>query len=143
MSSATVSVNGSTTSALLRIEDIGIGCGVSLFVGLLFWPRGAGAALSQALSQAYTESGSIDNIYEEGNTAFSNGSLSQVTGYTDNLLLSADYNFTARSAARPGYGSTLTVFVPKLREAGVKDETIRRITIDNPRRFLAFVPKNG
>jgi hypothetical protein len=41
---------------LLRIEDIGIGCGVSLFVGLLFWPRGAGAALSQALSQAYTDS---------------------------------------------------------------------------------------
>jgi hypothetical protein len=41
---------------LLRIEDIGIGCAVSLFVGLLFWPRGAAAALSQALSEAYTES---------------------------------------------------------------------------------------
>jgi len=63
-------------------------------------------------------------------------------GYADRLLLSSDYNFTARSAARPGYGSTLTVFVPKLRAAGVKDETIRRITVDNPRRFLAFVPKN-
>jgi phosphotriesterase-related protein len=64
-------------------------------------------------------------------------------GYADNLLLSADYNFTARSAARPGYGCTLTVFVPKLRQAGVKDETLRRITVDNPRRFLAFVPKNA
>ena len=63
-------------------------------------------------------------------------------GYADRLLLSSDYNFTARSAARPGYGSPLTVFVPKLRAAGVKDETIRRITVDNPRRFLAFVPKN-
>ncbi len=61
-------------------------------------------------------------------------------GYADHLLLSADYNFTARSAARPGYGSTLTMFVPKLRQAGVKEETIRAITIDNPRRFLAFVP---
>jgi phosphotriesterase-related protein len=61
-------------------------------------------------------------------------------GYTDNLLLSSDYNFTARSAARPGYGSTLTVFVPKLRQAGVSDETIRRVTVENPRRFLAFVP---
>ena len=39
-----------------------------------------------------------------------------------------------------GYGITLTVFVPKLRKAGVTDEMIRRITIDNPRRFLAFVP---
>src|SRR5215510_5223207 len=63
-------------------------------------------------------------------------------GYGDRLLLSSDYNFTARSASRPGYGSTLIVFVPKLRAAGVKDETIRRITVDNPRRFLAFVPKN-
>ncbi len=62
-------------------------------------------------------------------------------GYADHLLLSSDYNFTARSAARPGYGTTLTVFVPKLRQAGVKEDTIRRITIDNPRRFLAFVPK--
>ena len=63
-------------------------------------------------------------------------------GYADQLLLSADYNFTARSAARPGYGTTLTVFVPKLRQAGVKEETLRRITVDNPRRFLAFVPKS-
>ena len=62
-------------------------------------------------------------------------------GYEDHLLLSSDYNFTARSAARPGYGTTLTVFVPRLRAAGVKEETLRRITIDNPRRFLAFVPK--
>jgi predicted metal-dependent phosphotriesterase family hydrolase len=61
-------------------------------------------------------------------------------GYADHLLLSADYNFTARSASRPGYGGTLTVFVPKLRQAGVNDRTIRRITIENPRRFLTFVP---
>ena len=64
-------------------------------------------------------------------------------GHADRLLLSADYNFTARSAARPGYGTTLTMFVPKLRAAGVSDATIRRITIDNPRRFLAFVPRPG
>ena len=38
-------------------------------------------------SQAYTEGDYIDNIYEEGNTAFSNGALSQVTGYTENLLI--------------------------------------------------------
>ena len=53
-------------------------------------------------------------------------------GYVDRLLLSSDYNFTARSDARPGYGITLTVFVPKLRKAGVTDEMLRRITIDNP-----------
>lgn len=41
------------TVGLLRIEDIALGCGVSLVVGLLFWPRGASAALRQALAEAY------------------------------------------------------------------------------------------
>jgi hypothetical protein len=41
---------------LLRVEDIALGCAVSLVVGLLFWPRGAGAALRQALAEAYTDS---------------------------------------------------------------------------------------
>jgi uncharacterized membrane protein YccC len=40
---------------LVRIEDVGIGFGVSLLVGALFWPRGAVAALAQALSEAYAE----------------------------------------------------------------------------------------
>src|SRR5580692_8396775 len=38
---------------LVRIEDIALGVGVSLAVGVLFWPRGAGPALRQALAQAY------------------------------------------------------------------------------------------
>ena len=38
---------------LYRVEDIAIGCTVSVGVGLLFWPRGATAALSSALGQAY------------------------------------------------------------------------------------------
>jgi uncharacterized membrane protein YccC len=41
---------------LVRIEDIAIGCSVSLVVGLLFWPRGARAALRQALAEAYVDS---------------------------------------------------------------------------------------
>jgi uncharacterized membrane protein YccC len=41
---------------IVRIEDIAIGCAVSLGVGLLFWPRGAAAALGTALSEAYEES---------------------------------------------------------------------------------------
>ena len=41
---------------LLRIEDIALGCGISLGVGLLFWPRGAARALGTALSEAYEES---------------------------------------------------------------------------------------
>ncbi|WP_255371864.1 FUSC family protein [Cellulosimicrobium sp. CUA-896] len=38
---------------LVRIEDVAIGCAVSLLVGLLFWPRGAGAALRRAMAGAY------------------------------------------------------------------------------------------
>ena len=38
---------------LLRIEDVAIGAGVSLLVGLLFWPRGAVTVLRQALAAAY------------------------------------------------------------------------------------------
>jgi uncharacterized membrane protein YccC len=41
---------------LLRIEDVAIGSAVSLAVGLLFWPRGAAAALGRSLSQAYAVS---------------------------------------------------------------------------------------
>jgi uncharacterized membrane protein YccC len=40
---------------LVRIEDVALGCLVSLVVGLLLWPRGAGAALGRALSQAYRD----------------------------------------------------------------------------------------
>lgn len=38
---------------LTRIEDVAIGCAVSVVVGLLFWPRGAIAALGRALSEAF------------------------------------------------------------------------------------------
>ena len=41
---------------LLRVEDVALGCGVSLAVGLLFWPRGAGPALRRALADAYSDS---------------------------------------------------------------------------------------
>jgi uncharacterized membrane protein YccC len=40
---------------LIRVEDIGLGCLVSAVVGVLFWPRGAAAALGQALAEAYTD----------------------------------------------------------------------------------------
>ncbi|MGW0085076.1 FUSC family protein [Streptomyces sp. NPDC003393] len=41
---------------LFRIEDIALGGAVSLLVGLLFWPRGATAAVSKALADAYADS---------------------------------------------------------------------------------------
>ncbi len=41
---------------LLRVEDIALGCAVSLLVGVLFWPRGAAAALGRTLADAYRDS---------------------------------------------------------------------------------------
>lgn len=41
---------------LFRVEDIALGCAVSLVVGLLFWPRGASAALARTLAEAYVDS---------------------------------------------------------------------------------------
>lgn len=41
---------------LLRVEDVALGCAVSLAVGLLFWPRGARTALRRALADAYVQS---------------------------------------------------------------------------------------
>ncbi|HWD51714.1 MAG TPA: FUSC family protein [Acidimicrobiales bacterium] len=43
---------------LTRIEDVAIGCAVSIVVGVLFWPRGATAALGRALSDAFVASSS-------------------------------------------------------------------------------------
>jgi uncharacterized membrane protein YccC len=41
---------------LVRVEDVAVGGLVSLVVGLLFWPRGAAAALGRALAGAYADS---------------------------------------------------------------------------------------
>jgi phosphotriesterase-related protein len=66
-------------------------------------------------------------------------------GYADHLMFSSDIsgaNQMKRNGG-DGYAKTLTVFVPKLKEAGASDEVLHRIMVDNPRRFLAFVPKVG
>jgi hypothetical protein len=43
---------------LIRVEDVAIGGAVSVVIGLLFWPRGAGADLGRALGRAYIDSSS-------------------------------------------------------------------------------------
>jgi phosphotriesterase-related protein len=64
-------------------------------------------------------------------------------GFEDNLLLSGDFAQTHNLKANwgSGFSSVVLQFVPKLRHAGVKDATLHKILVDNPRRFLAFVPK--
>jgi len=66
-------------------------------------------------------------------------------GYADNLLFASDFSNAAQLKRNggPGYAKTVTLFAPKLREAGAKEETLHGILVDNPRRFLAFVPKKA
>lgn len=66
-------------------------------------------------------------------------------GYADNLMFASDLSNIAQTkkGGGPGYARTLTVFVPKLKAAGASDEVLRQIMQDNPRRFLAFVPKKA
>jgi len=54
-------------------------------------------------------------------------------GFADHVLISGD--------ASRGYARPITSFLPSLEAAGADDATLARITVDNPRRFLAFVPK--
>ena len=44
------------TIGVVRIEDVALGCAVSLVVGLLFWPRGASSALGYSIADAIDES---------------------------------------------------------------------------------------
>src|SRR5437762_1276110 len=54
-------------------------------------------------------------------------------GLAEHLMFSSD--------ASRGYAKTITVFLPKLKAAGATDDVLHQIMVDNPRRFLAFVPK--
>jgi uncharacterized membrane protein YccC len=44
------------TVGLVRLEDVAIGCAISLAVGVLFWPRGAEKLLRESLGAAYARS---------------------------------------------------------------------------------------
>jgi phosphotriesterase-related protein len=64
-------------------------------------------------------------------------------GHVDQLLLSSDFA-TGRALKKnggPGIGQTVIVFGPMLVKAGVSEATLRHILVDNPRRFLSFVPR--
>jgi phosphotriesterase-related protein len=66
-------------------------------------------------------------------------------GYADQVLISADFGVNQwpnwQQNGGPGISRAVTVFAPKLREAGVGEETLRGILTNNSRRFLAFMPK--
>ena len=65
-------------------------------------------------------------------------------GFEDHIVFSSDMGNRTHSKANYGNGfsTVLVQFVPKLLFAGVPERTIRKILVDNPRRFLAVEPKS-
>jgi predicted metal-dependent phosphotriesterase family hydrolase len=77
-------------------------------------------------------------------------------GLVDNLLISSDYigrintavgelpgypgSLHARDGG-PGYARPFILAVPLMLKSGIPVDAVRRITVDNPRRFLTFVPR--
>jgi phosphotriesterase-related protein len=66
-------------------------------------------------------------------------------GHVDKLLIATDFanEKMIKRNGGPGYAMAWTVFVPKLRAAGVKPDVINQVMYDNPRRLLAFVPRTS
>ena len=64
-------------------------------------------------------------------------------GYVDRVCLSSDFSNGKylRKNGGPGISMTMTIFVPRLRQAGVDDATLHKILVENPRRAIAFAPR--
>ena len=63
-------------------------------------------------------------------------------GLDDHILLASDFANPVQLKTNwgNGFSTVLVQFVPKLRYYGVPEATIRKILVDNPRRWLAHVP---
>jgi phosphotriesterase-related protein len=61
-------------------------------------------------------------------------------GHGDRLLLSQDvcHNGQLKAYGGRGYSYLAETFLPRLQEAGVPDDAIRRMTVDTPARLLAL-----
>jgi uncharacterized membrane protein YccC len=111
---------------LTRIEDVAIGCGVSIVVGFLFWPRGATAALGRALSAAFATS-----------SAYLADAVERLTGTRRNVDTDASQQMSQRA-----YQLLDDAFRQFFAERGAKVvsvETISRLyTGSNRLRLAAF-----
>jgi phosphotriesterase-related protein len=64
-------------------------------------------------------------------------------GHADHVLVSSDFAVanSLKKNGGAGLSQAATVFGPMLLRAGMSEALLHHILVDNPRRFLAFVPK--
>ena len=98
---------------LTRIEDVAIGCGVSVVVGLLFWPRGAAAALGRALGEAYV-----------AGSAYLLRAVERITSADDGLETEV-----ARRASEAAYARMEDAYRQYVSERGAKPVTPSTATV--------------
>ena len=91
---------------LVRVEDVAIGCAVSLVVGALLWPRGAAAVLRGAVRASY-----------EASTAYTQTVVEILQG-----RLPADRSRPAHRLARETHDRVDTAFRQYLSERRAPDE---------------------
>ena len=105
---------------LVRVEDVALGCGVSLLVGLLFWPRGAGAELRRALAGAYGDS----IRYLDSAVAFGMTCCERGTAVADSTASPTDDALAAAASSRRLDDAYRTY----LAERGAKPSSLANVT---------------
>jgi uncharacterized membrane protein YccC len=90
---------------LVRLEDIAIGCAISLGVGLLFWPRGAGALLRENIAASYSHNAdyvvAAERELVEGGDADATATASATAAAAAHRLDDAYRQSLTERAARP------------------------------------------
>jgi hypothetical protein len=101
------------TIGVIRIEDVALGCAVSLVVGLLLWPRGASASLLTTLADAIDTS-----------VAYLHSSVSYGLSRCDTATAKTDDPAAARRAAQASARRLDDAFREFLSERGSKSVSL-------------------
>lgn len=123
---------------LVRLEDVAIGFAVSLGVGLLFWPRGAGALLRENLAFAFSRN--ADFVVAAGRELVADSASSEpeaeAAAAAGHRLDDAYRQYLTERSARPVDGESLATLVAgaaRLRRAGQSLSSLARMADGGPR----------
>jgi uncharacterized membrane protein YccC len=113
------------SAGLVRVEDVAIGCGISLVAGLLFWPRGAAGALREAIATAYTRgvgylSATVAALLDGGDEMHVQRAAQQAMAADDRLDDAFRQFLAERVTARDRFGdlAALVVGATRMRRIG-------------------------